>query len=81
MNRKHLRTLRAVHIVSLVLSILLVIWSILCLLLKVESAIEWIILLFVEGTIGIPGSIYALQDISKTEKHTKEPKANNTEKR
>lgn len=77
MNQKHPKILRSIHIISLVLSILLAIWSILCLLLKVESTIEWIILLFIEVAVSIPGSIYALQDINKTEKQFQETKLGN----
>ena len=64
---KRLKVLRIVHIVSLILSALLVVWCIFCLLFDVSPAIEWVILLFMEATAGIPGSIYALQDIRKAE--------------
>ena len=77
MNRKYFKTLRSVHIASLVLSILLVMWSILSLLLKAESTIEWIILLFMEVTVSIPGSVYALRDINKAEKQVKESQTDN----
>ena len=64
---KRLRALRIIHIISLILSVLLVIWCIFCLLFEVSPAVEWIILLFVETTVSIPGSIYALHNIHETE--------------
>lgn len=74
---KRLKVLRIVHIVSLLLSTLLVIWCIFCLLFNVSPAIEWVILLFVEATVSIPGSIYALRNIHETEeKQSNVPESN-----
>ena len=60
------------HIISLTLSVVFVLWCCFCMIFDVEHIIEWIIWLLLEITVSIPGSISALHILRRTEEKQQE---------
>lgn len=75
--KKRIRFFRAIHIISLILSVMFVSWCCFCLIFDVEHIIEWIIWLLIEITVSIPGSVSALQVIRRTEEKQREESQSN----